>query len=1081
MTSRFDRREFLISGGVTTGLIALAPGLRAGAVEQGRLRIVGLEVDYIERPLGLENPRPLLSWRLDSSERNCGQSSYRILVASAEDIIRAGQGDLWDSRKVDSKKSFGIQYQGHELTSRQRCWWSVQVWQHRTDSSVYSEPSWWEMGLLAAQDWQAQWLAAEDILAKADRQAGLRWIWGAPGKTEVARKFRRCFTLTDPARGGVLLAGANRLLNGVWLDGDSLPIERPSRYAIGMQALNEIQLGPLARGRHTLSVEVQSVAHAEGPPESAVTAFLRLQLDDSKTLRITTDSEWLTSLTADTHWYTPGYDDHGWEHVQAAKMMATQPWPPAPAMHLRREFAINRSVTQARLYATALGAYEASLNGRRVGDALLTPEANQFRKRALYRVYDVTPLLHRGANCLGLTVGDGWYASSLFPWGRYPWGPPPRRVLAQLELTFADGSQQVVATDSGWRMRVSPIQGSEIYNGEVVDGRLSSPEWDSAGFNERQWLGAEIAEPPSCRLTSQLSPPIRVTQVLKPVAITAPAQAVHVVDFGQNFAGWCRLRVRGPTGTRIQLRFAELLLPSGEVDQSNLRAAKQTDVFILRGDGAEELFEPKFTYHGFRYVQISGLSGALAADAVEGIVIHSDLRVIGQLRIDHPLIEQIWRNTAWTQRSNFMGVPTDCPQRDERLGFLADASIFWDAAAFIMDVGAFTRRYMQSIADSQTLKGAYPSAAPVPTVDDSPTPAWADGAIILPWTIWQRYGDLGIIEQNWEGMDRYLQFILENNPDHLWRRGCSPVGDWLAVNQKDVDDPTTPFDLFDTAYWAHSVDLMAQMAEATERREKATALRQLHGQIRQTFVETFVRADGRLGNESQTGYVLALKFGLVPNELRAAAIANLVADIRHHGGAFSTGIIGTQYLLDILADAGYGALVYDLLLRTEYPSWGYMIAHGATTIWEGWNGRVWSGGHKNETMPNSYNHYALGAICGFLFRRIAGIDAAAPGFEVIRIRPLLDPRIRKGGGDYDSIMGRISTDWAQLSRGGFTLEVSVPANAIARIHLPATKGSRIREGRKDLAGRGDLQLLNYSDREAVIQVGSGKYHFAVDT
>jgi alpha-L-rhamnosidase len=359
-----------------------------------------------------------------------------------------------------------------------------------------------------------------------------------------------------------------------------------------------------------------------------------------------------------------------------------------------------------------------------------------------------------------------------------------------------------------------------------------------------------------------------------------------------------------------------------------------------------------------------------------------------------------------------------------------------------------------------------------------PAPGWADVPIILTWTAWWRYGDSAIIEQNWEAMDRHLQFVLDHNPNGIWRNKRSDFGDWLAVDWDKAETPVTSYELIGTAYWAHSTQLLAAMGEAIGRHERAAALRRLHSLIRQAFVSMFVRDDGSVGNETQTSYVLALKFGLLPDDLRPKAAAQLVADIRRRGGALSTGFLGTQYILDVLADSGYAEVALDLLLRTEYPSWGYMIARGGTTMWESWNEKIKSGSREG-IIRNSYNHCPLGAVSGFLFRRVAGIDAAAPGFASIVIRPLLDHRIAQGGGDYDSVMGRISTRWTRNENGALALDVTAPVNTTARVHLPAGRNSRIAEGGIDVALRDDMRLINRADAGAVIEIGSGTYRFVV--
>jgi alpha-L-rhamnosidase len=395
-----------------------------------------------------------------------------------------------------------------------------------------------------------------------------------------------------------------------------------------------------------------------------------------------------------------------------------------------------------------------------------------------------------------------------------------------------------------------------------------------------------------------------------------------------------------------------------------------------------------------------------------------------------------------------------------------------------MDVAAFTRRQVRNASDAQSSSGVYPAFAPTPITQSEAVPGFADGAVILPWTSWRRYGDVSIIEDNWQGMRRYVQSILENNPDFLWRNKRFPLGDWLAVDAKQPSDPTTPADLVSTAYWSHSVYLMAQMAEVIGRSQEAVHLRGIHKRIHDAFNRSFVQTDGQVGNGSQTSYVLGLKYGLVAQERCVTAAQRLVADIRRRGNALSTGFIGTQYLLDVLVDTGYASVAYDLLLKMTYPSWGNMIANGATTIWESWNGRVWAS-TDTTSMPNSKNHFALGSVCGFIFRRIAGIDAYSPGFETVVVRPVLDSRVKKGGGEYESIVGKISVDWTSEPDRPFTLDITLPANTAGRIHLPARRGAQIQESRKNIARHRGVRIVNEHDQETVVEVGSGTYRFAV--
>ncbi len=1034
-------------------------------------RVVGLQVECLDTPLGLETLRPRLSWRLESARRGAGQSAYRVRVGSSEAAVAGGGADLWDSGKVDSDQSFDVAYAGKPLGSRRRCWWTVEVWDEAGEPLPAPTPSWWEIGLLEPGDWAAAWLAVEGGEEREDRLAGLNWIWGDPAAAEQARRFRYRFDLTDAADEAVLVAAGRDRLLSVHIDGGAITLPPWERNAFGRAGAAELPLGPLDAGPHTLAAEVRLSRNATRlpPDRGAFAALLKLRHADGRVSRLTSGPGWKTALDPIEDWAHPGFDDAAWVAARPAAIDPGQPLPPTPARMLRRDFTIAKPIERARLYITALGAYEAFINGQRVGDGRLSPESTDFRKRALYRVHDVTALLRQGANAIGAHVGDGWYASVVAPGGRYAFGPPPRRLLAQLEIVFADGSTAVVGTDGDWRIGISPVLASEIYDGEVWDARAEQPGWNAPGFDAAGWEQGRVATAPSCALVAETAPPIRATMTLQPRAISEPRPGVSVFDFGQNFAGVCRLHVTGKAGDRVELRFAEILKGAGEIDQANLRAAKARDIYILRGDPAGETFEPSFTYHGFRYVEVEGFPGAPTLEALEGVVLHSDLPLTGGLRIEQPLIERLWQNSLWSQRSNFTGIPTDCPQRDERLGWLGDACVFWDAAAFNMDVYAFTARFTDDMRDAQTGAGAFSDYAPAAMrVGDQPAPGWADAGVVLPWTAWMRSGNTSVIERNWDAIVRYLGYLEAANPDHLWRnkRGLD-FGDWLALDAKQPGDPTTPKDLIGSAWWAHSAGLAAEMAAATGRTDEAERLGAMREQIAQSFQSAYVRADGGVGNDSQTGYILALHFGLVPEGLREAAVERLVADIERRGGALSTGFLGTPFALDVLADAGRADLVYDLLLRAEFPSWGYMVAKGATTIWERWNGDV------GDVAMNSFNHYALGAVTGFLFRRIAGIAPAAPGFKEIAIRPVLDPRVKRGGGAFRSVLGPISTEWEQGDGGAFRLAAVIPPNAQARVHLPARPDQKV-------VGDGEpLVELARTPEEAILEIGSGRHLLVV--
>ena len=1044
------RRTFIASAST----VALA----AEASPPVSLAITDLRTDYCDNPLGVENVAPSLSWRLTATRRGARQSAYRITVASSLEAATNGIGDLWDSGRVVSADSLSITYRGAPLAARQRCFWRVQVWDEAGNPAPPSAVAHWEMGLFHPSDWSAAWLTAEDETYQAASAKGFAWATAAPGA-----KFRLHFEAEAAGEAFLLFVATGT--PKLFLDGQPLVAAEGLPYrlisGVPLSAVTQTTLA-LSDGSHVLAIDPGD--HAA----PMVSLFLRLA--DGRRLMA---GDLRTAVTTNPDWTAVPFDDHAWQAPAAVAQPPAQLFTPQPAMLLRRQFVSERAVAMARLYATALGAYELQINGKPVGDGLLTPASNDFSKHVPYRAYDVTELIQTGANVLGAMVGDGWFASAAMGSGRYAWAAPPRRFLAQLELTFADGTRQTIATGPGWTTSPAAVVTSEIYDGEHYDARREQPGWANVGFDDRGWQPARNAETPAAKLVAEVVPAIRCERVLTAQSVKAVAPGIFVFDFGQNFAGLPRLSVKGAAGTRIELRFAEILKSDGFADQSNLRLARACDVYVLRGDAGGETFVPHFTYHGFRYVELRGYPGTPSLSDLQALVVHSDLAFTGSLAIDNALISRLWHNSVWSQRSNFMGIPTDCPQRDERFGWMGDANVFWDAAAFNMDVAAFTRSFARVMRDAQAASGAFADFSPAPNrpSGEEAAPGWADAGICLPWTSWQRYGDTAIIDAHWEAMARYIAFVAAKNPDYVWRqaRGAD-FGDWLALDAKEPGDPTTPKDLVATAVWAHSVDCMAQMAEATGRGDQARMYRAVWRSIAQAFVANFVRADGSVGNGSQTGYILALRYGLVPASLRTRAAAALVTDIKRRGTLLSTGFLGTPNSLDALADAGYGSLVYDLLLRSDFPSWGYMVKHGATTIWERWNGDT------GDVAMNSYNHYALGAVCGFVFRRIAGIAPLEAGFRRSLIRPLIDRRVRHAGATYQSAMGTISTDWRWEAEGRLRLAVAIPANTSARVHLPAGAGAPLREGGRALPREG-VHLVSRSNTEAVFDIVSGAYVF----
>lgn len=1044
-------------------------GANSGRNGGPNLVVTDLRAENTVHLLGTEVRSPRLSWRLEANERCVVQRSFRVRAAADAGALAAGTSLLWDSGDVDGSRTFDLPYGGPPLESMQRVWWDVEAVDNH-GRVARSEPTWMEAGLLAADDWRADWIDAEDEVAAADREAGLTWIWGAEPLDPRVHGFRVDFDAPADLENADILVAAKDNYVGAWVNGEAA--EPPAHAYWG--ALQPIG-ATLRPGRNSLCVAVRADTQGFWPPDGgALAALIRLHRASGESVRLVSDTHWRVAADPPEGWHAADFDASAWSPAQASGSRAFgDPRPPEPAMLLRREFEAEKTITGARLYATALGAYAARINGQAVADTVLPPEPSVAKHHVLYQCYDVGHLVSAGTNALGFAVADGFYASA-FGWRmeRYGFGPAPRRLCAQLRLDYADGTTSWIGTGSDWRTERSAISSADIYGGETRDARLESEGWDRPGFDDGTWRAAVVGSRPETSLVAQTSPPLRPLRRMRAATVTEPVAGRFVFDFGQNVSGWVRLRARGDAGTRIALRYAEILLADGTVDQSNLRQADATDYFILRGDETPESFEPTFTYHGFRYVEIRGFPGQPTADDVEAIVVHSDCRETGAMEFDTPLLSRIWQNALWSQRSNFFAVPTDCPQRDERLGWMGDIQVFLDAAAFNMEVDSFIRRYLREARAAQFDDGGYPIVVPVPlSYPDLVTAGWSEAGVILPWVLWWRYGDTAVIEENWRSMERWMEFLESNNPDFVWRneRGMD-LGDWLSVDARVPDEETTPRVLCATAYWAWCARLMAEMADATGRVEEAARYRSTFESVRAAFGRELLSPEGVAGNGSQTSQVLALYMGLVPAELEPAAARVLVEEIAGRGAKLSTGFLGTPYLLDVLADAGELATVRDLLLQTDYPSWGYMVSQGATTMWERWNSDV------GDIAMNSYNHYAFGAVIGFFYRRLGGIAPAAPGFRRIRVRPVWIPEIGGVAARYDACVGRIATRIGGDESGIARLELTVPPNCVAEVELPA--GFEWEENGTPLRKHGDILSCRVDDSSVRAEVGAGEYHFA---
>ena len=715
-----------------------------------------------------------------------------------------------------------------------------------------------------------------------------------------------------------------------------------------------------------------------------------------------------------------------------------------PSPFLRRTFTLEGGIVRARLYATARGIFECHLNGRRVGDAFFTPGWTDYSTRAQVAAFDVTDLVQAGPNALGAILADGWYAGYL-AWGntRSCYGVQTS-FLGQLEIEYADGRRVIVATGPEWRTATGPILKADFYNGETYDARLAQAAWALPAFDDASWAPATVFDPPAkTRLSAPRTAPVRRQQELAVQTQTEPQFGVHVFDLGQNMVGWARIRVRAQAGDTITIRYAEMLNDDGTLYTTNLRSAKATDCYICRG-GGEEIWEPRFTFHGFRYVELTGNLHEKPSPAdVTGVVLHSEIPPTGVFECSDSMVNQLQSNIVWGQRGNYLEVPTDCPQRDERLGWTGDAQVFIRTACFNRDVAAFFTKWCIDLADAQYADGAFPHVAPDVLRKEQPDPgrgcaAWGDAGVICPWTIYLCYGDTRMLERQYESMAAWISWREKTSKDLVHGGAC--FGDWLAP------DGNTPRDLIATAYFARTAELMGKTAAALGRRDDARRYAALARRVCAAFNRTFVTPAGRVMGDSQTAYLLALGFNLLPAAKRAPALERLVADIERRGFKLSTGFVGTPLLAPVLTACGRVDVAYKLLLQREYPSWFYSILQGATTMWERWNSYSKEKGFGDAGM-NSFNHYAYGAIGEWLYATVAGIDLdpAKPGYKHIIIRPQPGGGLTWARGELLSRYGRIACAW-RIEERQLHVDVTIPPNTTATVTLPGRKPERVAAG-----------------------------------
>ncbi|MBI4893240.1 MAG: family 78 glycoside hydrolase catalytic domain [Acidobacteria bacterium] len=1043
------------------------------------LHPVHLRCEYLTNPTGIEAARPRLSWVLESrpaAERNRTQSAYRIVVSSAG-------GTVWDSGKTGSGAQAQVEYAGKPLEAGRPYEWKVQVWDDRGRPSGWSETARWSMGLIHPARWAAQWIFDPAAVVPPDADA----------KARISAHSGYCSRMSDQASlekwvgvdlGAVKTVDAVRLWPARAEEGGPSYLF-PRRYTIEVASDAKFTDARIIVDR---SKQDQAVPPPDTPLDvrfaPVATRFLRLVRFETPNFRevahalVLAEMEVLAGgVNVAAKANVIPFDNL--ENAGCSRLYLTDGRtafsagapPVQPVSEFRRSFQVGAKIKRAVAYATARGVYQLRINGKAVDDRVLAPDFTDYARRIQYQTYDVTSLLAPGENVAAALVGAGWYSGRVGLYRRHMYGTQPQ-LLVRLEIELANGQTLVVVSDPSWKRNPAPpIVSSDMLDGEWRDARREAPGWDRPGFSDAAWPAA-LADPKlgDAVISAQRNEPIRPLMELKPQAVTEPRPGVYIYDMGQNMVGWCRIAARGQAGSTMKIRFGEALSEDGSLYTINLRGARQTDQYTFAGSG-QESFEPLFTYHGFRYVEVSG---AAEKPTLTGRVIHSAAPAAGQFKTSDAMLNRLMANILWSQRGNLYSVPTDCPQRDERLGWMGDAQTFSQTMIFNMDMAAFFTKWILDIRDDQAPTGQFPDYAPNPGIRDTPpkqvgAPAWGDAGVIVPWRMWQNYADRRLLAEHYEAARRWVDFIEKNNPNGLWLTArAADYNDWVNGDFVILDGwPTSgaaiPKPIFATAFWAHSTDLLSRMAAVLEKKDDAERYAALHSRIKAAFNREWVKADGRIEGDTQASYALALHFNLLPPAQRAAAMKHLLAAIDRYKGHLSTGIHATSRLMLELTREGRPDTAYHLAMLKEFPSWGFMIENGATTIWERWDGYIKGRGFQNPGM-NSLNHWAFGSVGEWMWRTIVGLnpDDAAPGWAHFEVRPVPGGGLTSAEGSYDSIRGPIRVAWD--AAGGFvTVRVSVPPNARATVYVPTSDPASVTEGGKPV--------------KAVSEVGSGEYTF----
>ncbi|MBR1539108.1 MAG: family 78 glycoside hydrolase catalytic domain [Bacteroidales bacterium] len=1087
-----------------TGLLLLG----CNRASEGPFRLTDLQVNQMTTPLGIDEAEPRFSWKMESGRYAQRQSAFRIVVTDA-----ATGGQVWVSDPHPSDVSVGVIYAGSPLQPRTRYNWELTVWNAGADS--VKTASWFETGLMDSGWSEAQWISG-----------------GQPHFSKYRSSYRIDFDLQGRGEAPVpvFIFGRQDEKNLVRLELNASSLVL-SHLAGGVETKD--YEAPLRRLPSHLGVRVVAHDYAKGykvwliadnvPVNKEPVSIVPYPSEDWKPYcRFNQlafaqetpgcEAEFSNLTVTEDVWGTILYRSERSLTVRDGAEEIVSPAEESGATMLRRSFEVKGQLAAARLYTTARGIYEYEVNGKRLGDDWFNPGSTDYRYRILYNTYDITPLLKKGRNAIGAVLGAGWYSD--FTGYATAWQDQfgtELSLLAKIVLTYADGTEEVIVSDEGWRaFNGGPVTSDSFQNGEDYDARREVSGWSQARFDDAAWQPASVekALPDSVKIAYYIGSPIRNQLVLKAVSVSEPKPGVFVYDMGQNMVGVPRIRLQGERGSELTFRYGEMIYPTevpedplppltaeiyaerrGLVYNENYRGALATDHYILKG-GGPETFQPHFTFHGFRYIEIHGLAAAIPLDRVEGLVLASVDRQTCGFETSDPDVNRLYENIVWGQRGNFLSIPTDCPQRDERMGWTGDAQVFVRSATYNMNVGPFFTRWFQSVRDIQGEDGSYCDF--IPKVGQPPhgsrkgggAMGWMEAGVIIPWQLYLQYGDTHFITEHYASMQAYMEYLQHRAVGDI--QPGSGYGDWVALEH--TNSPLT-----NTAYYAYDALLMEKMASAIGKYADAKRYKELHERIRKAFNREFVGPDGVTkesrnvppyhewiagGSDAsykantQTSYVVPLQAELFDEQHKQLAVQNLVDNVASHGYTLTTGFIGTPYLNLVLSKNGYDAVAYKLFEQRNYPSWLYPVLQGATTMWERWNSYTIRQGFGPVDM-NSFNHYSFGAIEEWMFSYMLGIQPVEsdPGYHSFVLAPRVGGSFDHVSGHYDSVYGRIESAWKHTDEG-IVFDFLVPANTEASLVLPLTD-----DGSVEVLRGAEYAILG--ERAGCYHLPSGSYRFIV--